>query len=238
MAAVLHNTGSPAHRSASGRSEGTASWASGPRARRNRLISVAAIAALHVGGLYALMQIPEVRESVTEAAPVFVQFMMAPAPKPTPKPVEPEKPVVKPALRPVEQPKVLAATTTAPSTDVAPAPQPVPEPPPPPAPAPAAEAPPAPIIPPNFVAAYLDNPAPAYPEASARRGEAGKVMLNVHVGVDGRADDVRVGTTSGYERLDRAAIDAVKRWRFAPAKQGERTMAAWVQVPVDFNFKK
>ncbi|CAN5434676.1 hypothetical protein BH10PSE17_BH10PSE17_32380 [soil metagenome] len=94
------------------------------------------------------------------------------------------------------------------------------------------------MVPPNFVAAYLDNPAPAYPEASSRRGESGKVMLNVHVTTDGRTDDVRVASTSGYERLDRAAIEAVKRWRFVPAKQGDRPLAAWVQVPIDFNFKK
>src|SRR4051812_20849854 len=102
MAAVLHNSSSLAPHGAAGRNP----YRAGKPRRRRNLAAVALISGLHFVGLYAVVQIPEVRQSVVEAAPLFVEFMMAPAPKPEPpRPVEPLKPTVKPTPRPVEQPK-------------------------------------------------------------------------------------------------------------------------------------
>ena len=109
------------------------------------------------------------------------------------------------------------------------------EPPLPPVPAPIAA--PAPVIPPRFVAAYLDNPAPAYPASAKRLGEAGTVTLRVLVNPHGRAESVEVERSSGYRRLDRAALDAVRKWKFVPAKQGDQAIAAWVLVPLNFELK-
>ena len=95
----------------------------------------------------------------------------------------------------------------------------------------------APITPPNFTAAYLDNPAPVYPPLSRRAGEQGRVLLRVHVSAQGGALEVDIAKSSGSPRLDSAAVDAVRRWRFVPARQGEKPVAAWVLVPISFSLE-
>jgi protein TonB len=91
--------------------------------------------------------------------------------------------------------------------------------------------------PPSFDADYLDNPAPSYPSLSRRAGEEGGVLLQVHVTADGRAEQVTVSRSSGFARLDAAAVEAVRRWRFVPARQGVRAVDGWVLVPINFSLK-
>jgi protein TonB len=93
------------------------------------------------------------------------------------------------------------------------------------------------VQPPRFDADYLDNPAPAYPALSRRMGEQGRVLLRVYVLADGNAGQVEIRESSGYERLDRAARDTVARWRFVPARQGDKAVAGWVLVPVSFSLR-
>ncbi len=83
---------------------------------------------------------------------------------------------------------------------------------------------------------YLNNPAPAYPMVSRRLKEQGRVLLRVLVSASGDAQNVELRTSSGSDRLDRAAIDAVRHWRFAPAKRGGETIAAWALVPILFQL--
>jgi protein TonB len=90
---------------------------------------------------------------------------------------------------------------------------------------------------PSFNAAYLDNPAPNYPSVSRRLGEQGKVLLRVQVAADGKADFVTLHTSSGSNRLDQAALAAVKKWRFVPAKRGGQAVSASVVVPVSFSIE-
>lgn len=89
---------------------------------------------------------------------------------------------------------------------------------------------------PSFNAAYLNNPPPAYPSISRRVGEQGLVLLRVQVTEDGAASSVVLQTGSGSNRLDKAALEAVKKWRFTPAKRGERPVSASVIVPVRFSI--
>ena len=89
----------------------------------------------------------------------------------------------------------------------------------------------------RFDAAYLNNPSPAYPMLSRRLREEGEVMLRVLVAADGQPKRIEVRTGSGSERLDRAAEDAVARWRFVPARRGESAVEAWVLVPIVFKLK-
>jgi protein TonB len=93
------------------------------------------------------------------------------------------------------------------------------------------------VIPPSFNAAYLNNPPPAYPSVSRRMGQQGKVMLRVLVNASGTTDKVEIRSSSGFERLDDAALDAVRHWRFVPARQGDRPVAAWVLVPIIFTLE-
>ncbi len=197
--------------------------------------AIAAIVALHGLGLYAALQIDAVRETLEEAAPLFVSFIAAPpapevqAPPPKPEPIKPkhESRLIStplPSASPMQTPPQPAHEE--PVVDTTP-----PTPPAPPAPAPAA-----PITPPNFVAAYLDNPVPEYPRLSRRLKESGTVLLRVRVSPEGRSAQVNLNKSSGYDRLDQSAIEAVRKWRFVPAKQGEQAVAAWVIVPINFQL--
>jgi len=102
--------------------------------------------------------------------------------------------------------------------------------------APATEAAAPKLVAPRFDAAYLSNPPPAYPPLSRRLGEEGKVVLRVFVEPDGQPSQVEMRTSSGHARLDEAALGAVRRWRFVPARRGESPVAAWVLVPLNFTL--
>lgn len=90
---------------------------------------------------------------------------------------------------------------------------------------------------PSFNAAYLNNPTPNYPSISRRLGEEGLVLLLVLVTADGATDSVALQTGSGSTRLDEAALEAVKKWRFTPAKRGDQAISASVVVPVRFSLE-
>jgi protein TonB len=90
---------------------------------------------------------------------------------------------------------------------------------------------------PSFNAAYLNNPAPHYPSVSRRLGEQGLVLLRVQVTADGTAGSVELQTGSGSSRLDEAALEAVKKWQFVPAKRGDQPVSASVVVPVRFSIE-
>ena len=100
---------------------------------------------------------------------------------------------------------------------------------------PASTAPP--MVPPNVRAAYATNPKPAYPLASRRLNESGVSRLHVLVGSDGRVQQIELERSSGFSRLDGAAMSAVRDWKFAPARQGEAAVAAWVLVPVNWSLE-
>lgn len=89
----------------------------------------------------------------------------------------------------------------------------------------------------DSVPLYDLNPEPKYPRVARRRNYQGTVMLDVRVTVDGSAAEVRIAQSSGYAILDRCALNAVKRWRFSPARRGDRPFEMWVQVPVRFKLQ-
>jgi periplasmic protein TonB len=89
---------------------------------------------------------------------------------------------------------------------------------------------------PRFDAAYLNNPKPEYPRLAKRMGEQGRVMLRAHVTPEGMADEVRVHSSSGSSLLDESALQAVRKWKFVPARRGTAAIADWVNVPIDFKL--
>lgn len=93
------------------------------------------------------------------------------------------------------------------------------------------------IEPPRFGVAYLNNPAPDYPPLARRLGEQGRVLLRVLVSTNGEADHVQVESSSGSNKLDQAAILAVKQWNFVPAKRSNLPISAYVLVPVNFSLE-
>jgi len=90
--------------------------------------------------------------------------------------------------------------------------------------------------PPVFNAAYLGNTDAKYPLAARRNGDEGKVMLLVKVSAEGVPVKVDVFQSSGFPALDRAALDAVRAWRFVPARQSGKAVEGEVRVPVVFQL--
>lgn len=201
-----------------------------------RSAALLAVLALHVGAVVALAQYQPAREAMSQLRTVMVSLITPPKlepPQELPKP----KPVVKRPVRKLEplppQP-ILAITEPAPAPARFEAPPPTPAPP----PAPVAAAPaPVPVIPPNFNADYLNNPAPSYPALSRRMGEEGRVVLRVFVNQQGLPTQVELRTSSGFSRLDSVALETVRQWKFTPARRGEQPIGAWVLVPISFSLR-
>ncbi len=89
---------------------------------------------------------------------------------------------------------------------------------------------------PVFNAAYLNNPAPYYPASAKRNGIQGKVLIDVVVKIDGTPATVQILRSSGSSDLDEAALDAVKQWKFIPARRGGNLIQANAIVPVEFKI--
>ena len=75
---------------------------------------------------------------------------------------------------------------------------------------------------------------PTYPPAALRRGESGTVVVRVDVDAGGVPLDAKIVQRSGSRDLDRAALDAVRRWRFQPAQSNGQPMVGSVEIPFDF----
>ncbi|GIK25401.1 MAG: protein TonB [Betaproteobacteria bacterium] len=165
-----------------------------------------------------------------EAVTLFVETITPPQPsqpKEAPKPVPPEKP--KRVIKPQPRQLVSAAPVSSPAEPVAP----------PPPPAPAAEAPPPKPAGPVTLSAELavscpERSAPAYPPISRRLGEVGKVVLRVELDEQGNVSATRVATSSGFARLDEAALAAVKTWRCNPARRDGQPVRAVALQPFKF----
>jgi len=224
--------------------------------------SISATVLLHVI-LAFLFMLGLMEHTITppEAPPVLVELMQSqptpktieqPVAKPIPVPPRPQ-PVAAPAPTPQPQPqpipsKVSTPTEVAQATPVAPvsaptAPTPpaptrveAPPTPAPPSPAPVVAAPSKTDV--SIPASYsASNQKPIYPNMSKRLGEQGTVVLRVLVKADGSAGEVEVKSSSNYPRLDQAAIDAVKTWRFNPAKIDGKATDEWYQVPIPFKLQ-
>lgn len=89
----------------------------------------------------------------------------------------------------------------------------------------------------DYKAAYLNNPRPAYPPLAIRQGAQGQVLLLVEVLTDGRAGRIDLEKSSGHAALDAAAINAVRAWRFTPARKDGLLATQTVSIPIQFNLK-
>ena len=65
-------------------------------------------------------------------------------------------------------------------------------------------------------------------------GEQGTVMLRVFISAEGRAEQAEIRSSSGYARLDEAALETVKRWRYVPGQRAGLAQAMWFNVPIRF----
>jgi len=77
--------------------------------------------------------------------------------------------------------------------------------------------------------------APTYPELAKRMSIAGVVKVQVVVAPNGSVKTTKV--VGGHPLLVNAAVDAVKKWLFEPARQGKEPVAVWVMLPVKFELR-
>jgi periplasmic protein TonB len=188
------------------------------------------------------------KESAAETAP-------APSPRPTP-PTATQRPK---AVAPAPSTAVLPASPTPPATVDAAEPNPAP-------PSPAGAAVPASAAVPSTAGGQTgsdptpsassepvapeeagalqeavplagENPPPVYPRLARQRGWEGEVALQVRVSATGAVEEVWVERSSGHGVLDQAALAAVKRWRFRPARAGVRSVAGLARVPIEFRLR-
>lgn len=196
-------------------------------------------------------------ESATPPTPITMEVSLIPAtapkaPAPAPVPVAkpapaPKKPKQKPDIvkkpatvrkQPLPKPAKAVSEPLRLPAETAAAPAPAPSLPAPPAPnPPAASAPKAQsFTEANYRANYAFNPKPEYPRIARSRGWQGKVLLRVQVSAAGVNDNVAVHRSSGHEILDESAIEAVKKWKFVPARRGDTPVASSVVVPILFSL--
>jgi protein TonB len=201
-------------------------------ARRNTVIA-ASVVLFHVAALWALQSgllrravevivpaeiLSEFIEPAAPSSPVRPAVPPPPAPRvPTPEPPAPSEPAPAPNAPVVATPPVAPAPVAAPAVADA---------------APATAAPRVEL--PSSDARYLQNPKPAYPAISKRLGEQGKVVVRVLIGADGTAQKAEIRQSSGFDRLDQAALNTVLSWRYVPGKLGGVPEAMWFNVPINF----
>lgn len=216
---------------------------------------------LHAAALWAL-QTGLLRRAVETVVPAEILVELwsptppAPQPQPTPQAqATPARPVPRKPVAPPPVPLAVATPTPAPAEALLPTPQEATKivaPPPTAAsgseqkslekaPTTAATAPspaPAPKVElPSSDADYLNNPKPAYPALSKRMGEQGRVVVRTLIGTDGRAQEAQVAQSSGFERLDQAALKAALQWRYVPGKRDGVPQAMWFNVPFTFQLQ-
>ncbi len=186
---------------------------------------VIAVIGLHAALIYALVVSTGFIKAPSFVQPLQTVFIDEPVSEPEPE-IEPVKPEIE-DIAPVDQPvpELQIADIPVPTTDVV---------------APPSES----AITgtpsePGAISQQLktsNRVEPTYPATSRRLGEEGTVRLKVLVDEKGRPKDVGVLNTSGFSRLDQAAIEAVKRWRFVAATDGNRPISTWTQVAITFKL--
>ncbi|MBK7767238.1 MAG: energy transducer TonB [Sulfuritalea sp.] len=198
----------------------------------DRVASLLVVVAVHAAALYGLWA-HRLIPTPLEAASLFVDFIAPPAPE---KLEQPKRPPSPPKLQPRERPQsrqLIAETPVIAPTDYV-------APPPPPKPVPVIEAPPMPLpAGPVTMASELsvacpERSAPPYPAQSRRLGETGIVVLRVELSETGHVAVAKVQSSSGYVRLDEAALAAVRTWRCTPSTRNGQAVRAVALQP--FNF--
>jgi len=85
--------------------------------------------------------------------------------------------------------------------------------------------------------ALIVHPLPEYPALARQLHQEGRVYVHLLLDYDGSVMQTRLAKSSGYELLDQAAQDGAKKFRFSPARQGEKAVRVWVSIPVDFRLE-
>ncbi len=194
---------------------------------RRKLIGLSGVALLHVVVIWGLVN--GLARKAIEVLPLPIETKIIedspkPEDEPPPPPPPPELDIPPPAYVPPPEIVINRPPPKEPPKAIRTVTQDVP-PPPPPRVAPTRVAP---------VVKARNCREPDYPSISQRLGEVGSVVVELLVGVDGRVSDSRVKQSSGYERLDKAALKGLSRCRFTPGTVDGNPEAAWAQMKYTF----
>jgi protein TonB len=192
--------------------------------------AIAIVIVVHAAMLAALLSLNVI--SIKRDAPKAIVVKLIPMPPEPPMqelPVQPQK--VKPQPSPiVVPPPIMRMVNVAPSPVIT-----TPDPPPVRAVvvAPAPPAPTGPVSASDLSSTMVSAKPPRYPIESRRKHEQGTVVLTVLVGMDGTVANVSIAKSSGFPRLDSAALEAVARWRWSPTtRNGQPVMVkGLVDIP-------
>ena len=207
----------------------------GARSRPN-ILAITAILALHALAIGALIQVRNHVQRMQETKLTVVNL------SPPPPPPAAETPPSPPSRPEVVAPPPIVQTPAPPLPQVQTTPDPVPVP----TPAPVAVAvpgPPAPAAPPappsmvqggDLGTQMIVGKPPRYPIESRRKREQGTVVLALILGLDGAVESVSLSQSSGFSRLDNAARDAVKGWRWKPTIRGGQPVRVKGVVEIPF----
>lgn len=211
--------------------------------RSQRGCLVAVVVAGHVAAGWGLMQAQASATPPGVAWPISVTWIASAAEPvaapPTPQPLVRRARQPRPAnvvAVPTPAPAAVEATSTPEPVEPAPADEaamPVPA-----APVALASETPLPKLIPASAVRYLEPPAPDYPAASRRLGEAGRVLVRTYIDEAGLPRSVQVEQSSGHARLDAAAMAAVRLARFKPYTENGRPVAGWALIPLLFDLEQ
>jgi len=81
------------------------------------------------------------------------------------------------------------------------------------------------------------SPLPEWPAEARRAQLGGRVVVRAKVGTDGRVMTASVFRSSGVPSLDEAAVRAVRKWRFEPARRFGLAMEMEIGVPIHFRIE-
>lgn len=190
------------------------------------------------------VEVQTITAQLITPAPIAQQVAAESIPQPAPpKPVPRVKPKVEP--KPVQK----AARLTPQPVAQSPAPAPTPAPAADPTPAPAAPAPAAPAAAPGPARETMQVSAPKnvptlqcnfvkpdYPSMSRRRGESGTAYVHFVVGVTGKIESIDLQKSSGYPRLDDAALDAMRSTTCRPYIENGQAIRAARTQPYSFGL--
>lgn len=197
------------------------------------LFHVAAIWAFNTGLLQRAVELVVPVEVLAEMIAPPAPKVEPPPPAPQPKAAPAKPAVTRTAPTPPREPLPLAIADPTPAPN-APTGALAPQPPAP--PVTTSVAPPAPpsVQLPSTAADYLQNPKATYPPLSRRMGEQGLAVVRVLVGADGNPQKAELKRSSGYERLDKAALEYVMKCRYVPGKVGGVAQTMWYDAPVNY----
>ena len=185
------------------------------RARPNWIV-LGLIALAHVAALALLIEYDIIQPR--HRPPPLVLHIVPVDIVPPPVRAEPPRPQLKTVAPPIVAPPPLVTMPTPPpqvAVTEAPPPQPVVHPAPPAPPAPPSAAPPGPVEI-GKLAVMPGNPPLKYPVSARMKHEEGVVRLRILVGTDGRVQDISLAQSSGFDSLDKSAMEGVRHWRFVP----------------------